>query len=99
MPPPDTTAPPAPTPGYDPYASPPQPGYAVQPQPKKKKSLWWIALIVAGAATITVVAIVLAVYFTPATPIYERSPALISAGPGGANRVDRHDVGVTLFRF
>jgi hypothetical protein len=99
MPPPDTSAgPPAPTPGYDPYASPPPPGYAVQPPPKKKKSHWWIALIIAGAASITVVAIVLAVYFTTptvtATP-FDHSPALTP----NAERIDRHDVGATLFRF
>jgi tetratricopeptide (TPR) repeat protein len=95
MPPPDTTAP-APQPGYDPYASPPPPGYAVQPV-KKKKSYWWIGLIIAGAATLTVVAIVLAVYFgTPSSSVvYAHSPSLAP----NLERIDRRDVGVTLFRF
>lgn len=102
MPPPDTNAqpPPAPTPGYDPYASPPPPGYAVQPV-KKKKSHWWIALIIAGGATITIVAIVLAVYFTSATTtVTPLSHALTSAPlTSGPQRIERQDVGPTLLRF
>lgn len=107
MPPPDNgQAQPAPTPGYDPYASQPPPGYAMQPQPlKKRKSRWWIALIIAGAATLTVVAIVLAVYFTSGpttvTGFSATQPVSPNAtiAPNASERLDRKDVGATLFRF
>ena len=101
MPPPDPQAQPSPTPGYDPYASQPPPGYTMQPQPpmKKKKSHWWIALIIAGAATLTIVAIVLAVYFTtgPSTTVTPFSSPLVT--PNAAERLDRHEIGKPLIRF
>jgi hypothetical protein len=94
MPPAQGTVQPAPTPGYDPYASPPPPGYAVQP--KKKKSYWWIGLIIGGAVTITVVVAVVAWYYTANAITTVPASATV---PATLPRVDRHDVGPTLFRF
>jgi tetratricopeptide (TPR) repeat protein len=64
MPPPDPGARPGAQPaqpGYDPYASQPPPGTPVAAKPAKKRSLWWIWLIVGGVVTITVVIVVVAV--------------------------------------
>src|SRR5438874_2418591 len=48
-------------PGYDPYASQAPPGHAPG-KPVKKKSYWWIGLIIAGGVLVTVGLIVLAVW-------------------------------------
>ena len=98
MPPPDPNAAHV-APGYDPYASQAPPGAPVAPKAKKKKSLWWIGLIVAGAVTITVAIVVVAVLYADTTPTYYAydRPAL-TVGP--APRIERHDLGgLTLFRF
>jgi hypothetical protein len=103
MPPPDTNAQPgaaAAQPGYDPYSSTAPPG---QPpvKPAKKKSLWWIGLIIGGAVTLTVIiAVVIWVYAS--TPVYyETTPRGLTTAPQvGNGRIDRHDIGgMTLLRF
>jgi tetratricopeptide (TPR) repeat protein len=82
-------------PGYDPYASQPPPGQPVATKPAKKRSLWWIWLIVAGAVTVTVGIIVVAVLVARAAS----SPYYYDHG-GAADRIQRPDIGgVTLFRF
>lgn len=99
MPPPDPNAGRVAPGYYDPYASQAPPGAPMTPKPKKKRSLWWIGLIVAGAVTLTVAIVVVAVLYADTTPTYYAydRPAL-TAGP--APRVDRHDLGgLTLFRF
>src|SRR4051812_48647104 len=56
MPPVDPNAQPgAAQPGYDPYASTAPPGAPVAAKPAKKKSYWWIGLIIGGAVTLTIV--------------------------------------------
>lgn len=101
MPPPDPNAGRVQPGYYDPYASQPPPGAPAAQKPKKKKSYWWIGLIVAGAVSITIAIIVVAVLFADATTTttyygYDHS----ALTPGPAPRVDRHDLGgVTLFRF
>jgi hypothetical protein len=98
MPPPDPNAragAPA-QPGYDPYASPAPPGQRVAAKPAKKRSLWWVWLIVAGGVTITVgIIVVFALLATSATS------TTYPADHGGAlDRIQRPDTGgVTLFRF
>jgi tetratricopeptide (TPR) repeat protein len=97
MPPPDSNAAAAAQPGYDPYASQSPPGQAATAKPAKKRSLWWIWLIVAGAVTLTVV-IAVAVYFSYATTtrVYPYDHALEFAP---APRVDTIPKPLTLFRF
>jgi tetratricopeptide (TPR) repeat protein len=97
MPPPDTNATAAAQPGYDPYASQPPPGQPATAKPAKKKSLWWIWLIIAGAVTITVV-VVVAVYlaYATTTTVYPYNHALEFAP---APRVDTSPKPLTLFRF
>jgi tetratricopeptide (TPR) repeat protein len=99
MPPPDPNAQAAAAqPGYDPYASQPPPGQPpMAAKPHKKKSLWWIGLIIAGAVTITIV-IAVVVYFelTTVTTYPVADHALTDPAP----RMDKHDIqGATLFRF
>ncbi len=100
MPPPDPNATAgAAQPGYDPYASQAPPGQPVAAKPAKKKSLWWIGLIIGGAVTITIViAVVIFLYASsPTTTVLAADHGLLQQ-PGA--RVDRHDIGgVTLFRF
>jgi len=84
-------------PGYDPYASQAPPGQPVTVKPKKK-SYWWIGLIIGGAVTLTVI-IALAVWFAAdtATTTTTFNHALTSPGPNG---LERHDQGgVTILRF
>jgi hypothetical protein len=105
MPPPDNGAQPgaaaAGQPGYDPYSSTAPPG---QPpvKPAKKKSLWWIGLIIGGAVTLTVIiAVVIWVYASSSVVYYETTPRGLTTGPQLGNaRMDRHDLGgMTLLRF
>lgn len=101
MPPPDANATAAQQgqPGYDPYASQAPPGQPVAPQkPAKKKSYWWIGLIIGGAVTITVIIVVVAlVYASAATTTYPYDHALTAPGPNG---LERHDLGgLTVLRF
>ncbi|HWE26750.1 MAG TPA: tetratricopeptide repeat protein [Polyangia bacterium] len=103
MPPPDPNAQPgaaAAPPSYDPYASTAPPGQPpMAARPAKKKSYWWIGLIIGGAVTLTVViAVVIYVYAVSATTTFagDRS-ALTSSGPNG---LERHDLGgLTVLRF
>lgn len=105
MPPPDTSAQPgaapAPTPGYDPYASTPPPGQPVTAKPAKKKSYWWIGLIIGGAVTLTIVIAVLVwVYAVDTTTTLATTPNHSPATSFGPNGLERHDVGgVTVLRF
>ena len=104
MPPADPNAQPgaaAATPGYDPYASTAPPGQPVAAKPAKKKSYWWIGLIIGGAVTLTVViAVVVWLYAVDTTTTYYANHALIGNGPPGPNGLERHDLGgVTLLRF
>ena len=105
MPPPDPNAQPgaaAATPGYDPYSSTAPPGQPVAAKPAKKKSYWWIGLIIGGAVTLTIViAVVVWLYAVDTTTTYYgANHALIGNGPPGPNGLERHDLGgVTLLRF
>lgn len=97
MPPPEAGAgPSAPVPGYDPYASPAPPGYAMQP-PKKKKSLWWLGIVIPGAVLVCIVLpIVLVVVLSSNTTTNVNT---FDRLPPNTERIDRHDVGTTLLRF
>jgi hypothetical protein len=84
-------------PGYDPYASQAPPGAPVV-KPAKKKSLWWVGLIIAGAVTLTIVIAVVAYVYTVDTVTYAADRGGLTTG--GAVRIDRHDIGgMTLLRF
>ncbi|MCU1283002.1 MAG: hypothetical protein JWM53_6548, partial [bacterium] len=104
MPPPDTNAQPgagAAQPGYDPYSSTAPPG---QPpvKPAKKKSLWWIGLVIGGAVTITIIiAVVIWWYGTTSVTTFDTTPRGLTVGPQSGNgRIDRHDLGgATILRF
>jgi len=104
MPPADPNAQPgaAAQPGYDPYASTAPPGQPVAAKPAKKKSYWWIGLIIGGAVTLTVViAVVIWLYAVDTTTTYYANHGLGSQTVGnGPNGIDRHELGgVTLLRF
>jgi tetratricopeptide (TPR) repeat protein len=105
MPPADPNAQPgaaAAQPGYDPYASTAPPGQPVAAKPAKKKSYWWIGLIIGGAVTITIVlAVVIWLYAVDTSTTYYANHGLTSQTAGsGPNGIDRHDLGgVTLLRF
>jgi hypothetical protein len=105
MPPPDANAQPGAAqaqPGYDPYSSTAPPG---QPpvKPAKKKSLWWIWLIVGGAVTLTIIiaVVIWAAYATTSVTTFETTPRGLTTGPqSGSGRVDSHDIGgMTILRF
>jgi tetratricopeptide (TPR) repeat protein len=104
MPPPDpnATAGAAAQPGYDPYASQAPPGAPapVQAKPQKKKSYWWIGLIIAGGVAVTI-GIALLIWWAAenSTDVYYYDHGL-AAAPQAQPRIDRHDIGgVQLFRF
>jgi tetratricopeptide (TPR) repeat protein len=103
MPPADPNAQPgaAAQPGYDPYASTAPPGQPVAAKPAKKKSYWWIGLIIGGAVTITVViAVVIWLYAVDTTTYYYAKGLNSQTAGSGPNGIDRHDLGgVTLLRF
>ncbi len=105
MPPADPNAQPgaaAATPGYDPYASTAPPGQPVAAKPAKKKSYWWIGLIIGGAVTLTIViAVVVWLYAVDTTTtVYPANHALTGTGPLGPNGLERHDMnGLTVLRF
>jgi tetratricopeptide (TPR) repeat protein len=88
-------------PGYDPYASTAPPGQPVAVKPPKKRSYWWIGLIIGGAVTITIVlAVVIWVYATSSTTVYAANRGLTSGPQLSNGRMDSHDIGgVTLLRF
>lgn len=98
MPPPDPNAGRVQPGYYDPYASTPPPGAPAAQKPKKKQSLWWIGLIVAGAVTITIAIVVVAVLAadsTPSTVYYDHpvlTPSLSKSETGGIRNF-------TLFKF
>jgi tetratricopeptide (TPR) repeat protein len=84
-------------PGYDPYASQSPPGQTVKPA--KKKSYWWIGLIIGGAVTVTVVIAVVIWLYAVNTTYYVADRGLTTV-PDANARMDKHDIGgLTLFRF
>jgi len=104
MPPADPNAQPgaaAAQPGYDPYSSTAPPGQPVAQKPVKKKSYWWIGLIIGGAVTLTVViAVVIWLYAVDTTYYYAKGALSNQTAGSGPNGIDRHDLGgVTLLRF
>jgi hypothetical protein len=82
-------------PGYDPYGSRPPPGQPIMTKPAKKRSLWWIGLVIAGAVTLTVIAVVAYYYATVTTKVYP--VRLVTPEP--SPRVDSSPRSFTLFRF
>jgi hypothetical protein len=88
-------------PGYDPYASQPPPGQPVMVKPPKKRSYWWIGLIIGGAVTLTIViAVVIWVYATSDTTVYAADRGLTTVPQSGNGRMDKHDIGgLTVLRF
>ena len=84
-------------PGYDPYGSQPPPGQPMV-KPAKKKSYWWVGLIIAGGVALTIGLIVLVVVVGSGTTTTTTFDHALTAPPP---RVDRsHDLnGVTLLRF
>jgi hypothetical protein len=87
-------------PGYDPYAGTAPPGQPVAAKPAKKKSLWWIGLVIGGAVTITVVLAVVIWLYAVDTTYYAYDRALTTVPQGGNGRIQQHDMGgLTLFRF
>ena len=67
-------------------------------KPAKKKSLWSIGLIIAGAVTLTIVIAVVAYVYTVDTVTYAADRGGLTTG--GAARINRHDIGgMTLLRF
>jgi tetratricopeptide (TPR) repeat protein len=101
MPPADPNAQPgaaAAQPGYDPYSSTAPPGQPVAAKPAKKRSLWWIGLIIGGAVTLTIIiAVVIWLYAVDTTTTYYANHGLTTQGPNG---LERHDLGgVTILRF
>jgi hypothetical protein len=107
MPPPDPnvtpgTQPPPPQPGYDPYASQPPPGQPIAVKPVKKRSTWWIWLIVAGgiAVTVTIIVVVaLAVDSAATTTVYGDRGSLNDRLIVPTNRQQPSPQNFTLFRF
>ncbi|MCU1280261.1 MAG: hypothetical protein JWM53_3807 [bacterium] len=101
MPPPDPSAQPgaqASQPGYDPYAAQAPPGQAVKPA--KKKSLWWIGLIIGGAVTITIVLAVVIYVYAANTTFVAADRGLTTVPQSGSGRIDHHDIGgMTILRF
>jgi hypothetical protein len=87
-------------PGYDPYSSTAPPGQPVAQKPVKKKSYWWIGLIIGGAVTLTVIIVVVALVYADTvttTTATGFNHALTSPGPNG---LERHDLGgLTVLRF
>ena len=87
-------------PGYDPYSSTAPPGQPVAQKPAKKKSYWWIGLIIGGAVTLTIIIVVVALVYADTvttTTATGFNHALTSPGPNG---LERHDLGgLTVLRF
>jgi tetratricopeptide (TPR) repeat protein len=87
-------------PGYDPYASQPPPGQPVAVKPQKKRSYWWIGLIIGGAVTLTVVLAVVIYLYAADSTVYAADRGLTTVPQGGNGRMDRHDIGgLTVLRF
>ena len=87
-------------PGYDPYAAQPPPGQPVAVKPHKKRSLWWIGLIIGGAVTITIVLAVVIYVEAVNTTTYYADHALTATPPTGGKSFEHPDFhGATLFRF
>ncbi|HEY2744591.1 MAG TPA: tetratricopeptide repeat protein [Polyangia bacterium] len=88
-------------PGYDPYAGTAPPGQPVAVKPVKKKSLWWIWLIIGGAVTLTVViAVVIYVYAVDTTIVADDHALTATTPPTGGARYEHPDFhGKTLLRF
>ena len=82
---------------YDPYTSRPPPGQPVPLKKPKKRSLWWVGLIVAGAVTVTV-AIIIYAYFATQTVYYD-TPRALENNPGPGRIPASTGGGLTLFRF
>lgn len=97
MPPPDHNATAAAQPSYDPYASQPPPGQPATAKPVKKKSLWWIWLIIAGAVSITIAVVVVVYVASLTTTRYAPYDRALELAP--APRVDTSPRPLTLFRF
>src|SRR5262249_1353993 len=99
MPPGDPGAAAAAEPGSDPSASPSPPRQPVAVKPHKKRSYWWVGLIIAGAVTVTIViAVVAYLSLTSTTTVYANHA--LTNGPQISNgRMDSHDIGgLTLLR-
>jgi tetratricopeptide (TPR) repeat protein len=100
MPPPDPNATAgAAQPGYDPYASTAPPGHApVAAKPAKKRSLWWLPLVIVGGVAVTIgIAVLIWWAADTSTTVYYANHGLTEAP---AARIDRHDIGgVKLFSF
>ncbi len=100
MPPPDQNATAAAQPGYDPYSSQAPAGQPVAAKPAKKRSHWWIGLIIGGAVTLTVIIAVVIYFYAVDTTYYVADHGLTTGPLSGSTRIDRHDLGgVTVLRF
>jgi tetratricopeptide (TPR) repeat protein len=85
---------------YDPYASQAPPGAPQAKKPGRRRSLWWLGLVIPGAVIVTIVipAIIIWWYYDTATTA--AANGALSAMPSGAERINRNEnPGVTLFRF
>jgi hypothetical protein len=100
---PPAQAPAPPRYGYDPYASypPPAPAYVPTYKPPKKKSRWWIGLVVAGGiVVIAVPIIVIAVVASNASnQISTSSPVQQPLPPINSSTAAPSPANLTLFRF
>ncbi len=88
-------------PGYDPYAGTAPPGQPIAVKPVKRRSLWWIGLIIGGAVTLTVVLAVV-IYFEVANATVNTvaDHALTTVPQTPSSRIERPDFhGATLLRF
>ncbi|MDB4964884.1 MAG: hypothetical protein JWN44_573 [Myxococcales bacterium] len=82
---------------YDPYSGTAPPGQAVKPA--KKKSLWWIWLVVAGGVSLIVVLSVVIYIYAVNTTYYYADRGLTGV-PQAPSRVDKHDIGgLTVLRW
>jgi tetratricopeptide (TPR) repeat protein len=85
---------------YDPYASQAPPGSPQAKKQGKRRSLWWLGIVIPGAVVITIVIPVIIWLYVVDTYSTTAANHALTALPSGAERINRNEnAGVTLFHF